>query len=264
MARIRSIKPDFWTDEKIVELDFVDRLLFIGLWNFADDQGFIDYSPKRIKMQVFPGDNVDVRESLARLHSLGLLGVYEACGAVILHVTGWERHQRVSNPAKPRFDVSDLHVLDALPESSAVLASPSEPSRLLGKGREGKGSNTSSPAAAGDGSRDSGFDDFWGDYPRKVGKDAARKAWKRAVTRAESPDAIRAGLRKHLPALKSTEVRFQPHPATWLNEGRWQDETPPAAGNGNGGSGGGPQPLPAYWRAAQGQGAPSEGARGAV
>lgn len=97
---------------------------------------------------------------------------------------------------------------------------------------------------------DAAFDDFWGDYPRKVGKDAARKAWRRAVARAESPDAIRAGLRKHLPALKSTEVRFQPHPATWLNEGRWQDETPPAGGNGNGGSGGAVQTLPSYWRAA--------------
>ena len=39
MARIRTVKPDIWTDEKFVELSPLARLLFIGLWNFADDEG---------------------------------------------------------------------------------------------------------------------------------------------------------------------------------------------------------------------------------
>ena len=39
MARIRTIKPEFWIDDVIVELPFETRLLFIGIWNFADDAG---------------------------------------------------------------------------------------------------------------------------------------------------------------------------------------------------------------------------------
>jgi hypothetical protein len=39
MARIRTIKPEFWTDEKIVECSFEARLMFIGMFNFADDKG---------------------------------------------------------------------------------------------------------------------------------------------------------------------------------------------------------------------------------
>lgn len=53
MARIRTVKPEFWTDEKVVECSISARLLFIGLFNFADDKGCLERSPKRIKMQVF-------------------------------------------------------------------------------------------------------------------------------------------------------------------------------------------------------------------
>ena len=70
---------------------------------------------------------------------------------------------------------------------------------------------------------DDGFADFYGRYPRKVGKDAARRAWAKAVKRAPA-DQIIAGLVAQLPALAARELRFQPHPSTWLNEGRWQDE----------------------------------------
>ena len=66
MARARNIKPSFFTNEDLVELPFEDRLLFIGLWTLADREGRLEDRPKRIKMAVFPADNVDVDASLAR------------------------------------------------------------------------------------------------------------------------------------------------------------------------------------------------------
>ena len=39
MARIRSIKPEFWTAEQVMECSPMARLLFIGMWNFCDDGG---------------------------------------------------------------------------------------------------------------------------------------------------------------------------------------------------------------------------------
>ena len=51
------IKPEFWTDEKIIELPLPARLLFIGLLNFSDDEGKFKYSPKAIKGQIFPTDS---------------------------------------------------------------------------------------------------------------------------------------------------------------------------------------------------------------
>ena len=68
-----------------------------------------------------------------------------------------------------------------------------------------------------------GFEAFWSDYPRKVGKGAAVKAWK-AATRKTNPQAIRDGLRRQLPAMTQQEPRFIPHPSTWLNGARWTDD----------------------------------------
>lgn len=69
------------------------------------------------------------------------------------------------------------------------------------------------------------FDDFWRDYPRKVSKKDARKAWDRAV-RVELPAVIIAGLKRQLQYLESRPVEFRPHAATWLNGERWEDEVP--------------------------------------
>jgi hypothetical protein len=108
VARIRTVKPEFWVDEKVVELGPWARLLFIGLWNFADDQGYIDYAPKRIKMQVFPGDTTDVVPLIDELLSQGVLRAYRSSIGPVLHVVNWRRHQRVDHPAKARFDASRL------------------------------------------------------------------------------------------------------------------------------------------------------------
>ena len=108
MARIRSIKPEFWIDEKIVDLTAFARLLFIALWNFADDQGYVDDKPRRIKMQVFPGDDLDVETLLAELLGAGLLVRYDSPIGPVLYVRNWEKHQKVDRPSAPRFDADTL------------------------------------------------------------------------------------------------------------------------------------------------------------
>lgn len=112
MARIRTVKPEFWVDEKVVELDPWTRLLFIGMWNFADDQGFLDFAPRRIKMQVFPGDVTDVVPLIDELLKHGLVRAYTSPIGPVLHIVNWTRHQRVDHPAKPRFDAARLAPFD--------------------------------------------------------------------------------------------------------------------------------------------------------
>lgn len=56
MARIRTIKPEFWEDEKIGALPIPCRLFFIGCWNFADDYGVIKGNAALLKSQIFPYD----------------------------------------------------------------------------------------------------------------------------------------------------------------------------------------------------------------
>jgi len=68
-----------------------------------------------------------------------------------------------------------------------------------------------------------GFDEFWKTYPRKVGKAAAQRAYAKAAKETD-PSEILGGLTAQLPALLASDVQYQPHPATWLNQGRWADE----------------------------------------
>lgn len=100
MACIRSIKPDFWTDEKIVELSFQARLLFIGLWNFADNSGRMYYSPKRIKMQIFPADKHDITPLLTELQREKLIAIYTSDWQEFLQIINFAKHQKVD----PRYE----------------------------------------------------------------------------------------------------------------------------------------------------------------
>ena len=102
MARIRSIKPQFWASEQVVDCSIPARLLFIGLWNFCDDYCVHPASVARLKMQVFPGDsftNSEVRIFVDELLEVGLLREYEVRGVRYWCVPTWDRHQRPENKA---------------------------------------------------------------------------------------------------------------------------------------------------------------------
>jgi len=68
------------------------------------------------------------------------------------------------------------------------------------------------------------FDEFWTAYPRKIAKAVARKAFAR-LSEQQQLDACKA-IDDHLAywKAKETELEFIPHPATWLNQERWEDE----------------------------------------
>jgi len=97
MARIRTIKPEFWTDEKVVALSPMARLLFIGLWNFVDDDGRGEFSPIRMKMQILPADSADVSELLGEIRREGLITVYEVEAKEYFSVNGFSKHQKVDH-----------------------------------------------------------------------------------------------------------------------------------------------------------------------
>lgn len=101
MARIRTIKPEFWTSEQVTECSPNARLLFIGLLNFCDDSGVHPESVKRLKMEVFPSDDfttLHVAGMVEELLSAGLLELYAVADKGYWRVTGWRQHQRIDQP----------------------------------------------------------------------------------------------------------------------------------------------------------------------
>lgn len=134
MARIRTVKPDYWTDERVGECSVSARLLFIACWNFADDHGGLDRSAKQLKAQAFPYDAIDCEPLVQELLDAGLLVEYAVDGKKYLHIKGFRKHQKVEKPAKPRVPLYD----DSL-NTPRILPEPSPTSSGSSLGREGNG-----------------------------------------------------------------------------------------------------------------------------
>lgn len=69
------------------------------------------------------------------------------------------------------------------------------------------------------------FDEFWNIYPRREAKAAARKAWTSAIKRGDTDKILAAAASyRDDPRRQRADPKFTPHPATWLNQDRWDDE----------------------------------------
>lgn len=136
MSRIRTIKPEFWTSEQIVECSPNARLMFIGLWNFCDDGGVHPAQLKKLKMQIFPGDDfttADMAGMVAELISNKLMIEYEVDGASYWYVTGWH-HQKIDRPSK-KYPGPPVEIVEDSPNSRRIVDERSATPR---DGREGK------------------------------------------------------------------------------------------------------------------------------
>lgn len=100
MARIRTIKPEFWTDSKIVQLPYEARLLFIGMWNFSDDEGYVASDPEQLRLQILPNDDVNIDELIDLLWATGLIELASGGDRDWIVVKNFTEHQKVSHPTK--------------------------------------------------------------------------------------------------------------------------------------------------------------------
>jgi uncharacterized phage protein (TIGR02220 family) len=155
MARIRTIKPEFWTSGQVVDCSLVARLMFIGIWNFCDDHGVHPASIKRLKMEVFPSDSIadDVlRAMIDELLAARLLCAYQVDGKGYWQVTGWATHQRIDKPTyRHPLPVAPAKVVDSMSARRVVAEQSTSARRAVGdqssstrprNGKESKGSNT--------------------------------------------------------------------------------------------------------------------------
>jgi len=93
MARSRNIKPAFFDNDELGELNPETRLLFIGLWCLADREGRLENRPKRINAKILPYDNYNVEEMLNSLSGSGFIKLYIANDQQYIQITNWTKHQ---------------------------------------------------------------------------------------------------------------------------------------------------------------------------
>lgn len=168
MARIRTIKPTFWTDEDMAEVSEAACLLAIGLLNYADDEGYFNANPKLIKAAVFP-----LREPSGSIPVL--LQELSDCGYIRLFSTqngkrfgliiNFTKHQVINKKT-----ISKIKEMDLIPEDYGSDTGELPP------GREGKGKERNIKTTL-SGAREKNFISVpeaegppagnWSDYPGK-------------------------------------------------------------------------------------------------
>lgn len=101
MARNRTIKPTFWSDVKIGELKRDARLLYIGLWNFADDCGVVSADSRFLKASIFPFDDIrprDIDDWLKSLETSGMIIPIVYDGKAFYAIPNFGKHQVICRP----------------------------------------------------------------------------------------------------------------------------------------------------------------------
>lgn len=225
MARIRTVKPEFFTSEDIVCLSPLARLLYIATWCEADKEGRLVWKPMTFKLRYFPADNCDIQALCQEIVDAGLVVLY---GQGYAHIPAFKAHQHIN----PRESASQLPDPDAMTtRQSRVGTRQSRDSDAQG-GREGKGKEGDTR----DTSRDEpppGFANFWQTWPntdRKQAKGKCLEAWKKASAERDAAVIV-----AHVEALKTSQSwtknggEFIPAPLVYLNQRRWEgsEEVPP-------------------------------------
>lgn len=142
MARIRTIKPDFFRHEGLFEAERETgmplRVAFAGLWTAADREGRFKWLPRQLQLDALPFDDVDFSRVLDALLTRGHLVKYEVDGKVYGAIPSWHQHQVINNresaselPAPPVQMTRESRVPDA-------SVTPLMHAQVEGKGKEGK------------------------------------------------------------------------------------------------------------------------------
>lgn len=128
MARIRTVRPDFFASEPLSRVPAEARLLLIRATLDADDCGNLERRPALLRRNAFPFDEVriaDVDRWIDQLVGIGEMIDYFVDGSRYLHLPRFEREQRINRPSRPRYPAppwSNLH-----PDNLDPASDPWEP-----------------------------------------------------------------------------------------------------------------------------------------
>lgn len=220
----RIIKESLCDSEKIAALSDFEFRLWVGLITQADDAGRGDARPAIIKGRVFPFRErlsiKDIDAALQELAAKGCVSLYTVDGRPYFLFPGWVKHQRIRD-CKPKFPEPPENTV--LQQSAASRGNPRQVAAICGESRQSAALIQSESESESNPNCASAFDVFWQAYPRKTGKAAARKAFDKAKPPLDVVlKAIEA--QKHSAQWQRDNGQYIPYPATWLNQGRWEDE----------------------------------------
>lgn len=182
MARIRTIKPEFWQDEDLAEVSEPTLILAAGLLNHSDDEGYFRAHPGLIKAAVFPlrEPSMNIHGMLTELSNVGYIRLFEgADGKQYGQIINFTKHQRINRPSE-----SKIRELEKFTEHSVKHHGGLTPGKEQGTG---KGS-TSDPS--GSSRYPEEFELAWKQYPKRNGSNPKAKAYKAWCARLKEGHSV--------------------------------------------------------------------------
>ena len=226
MARIRTIKPEFFRHEGLQDLEIANpgmysMMVFEALWGHCDNKGVFEWKPRQLKLDILPFLPFDMAETLDILAHASMVKKYEVDGKTYGKVETFEKHQRISG--------KEFHDGDKFPDVPSEVSEKA--SEVIGKQRgsigeipesqEGKGRERNIAQTL--------FDAFWISYPKKKSKGDAEKAWLAIKPNEHLADEILQAVERAKTSVQWQEQggKFIPYPASWLRDKGWFDEQKP-------------------------------------
>ena len=264
MARSRNIKPSFFINDDLSEVDPLGRLLFIGLWTLADYKGDLEWRPRKVKAQVLPFDDCDIEELAINLDKSRFITFYSVSGNTYVRINNFTKHQNPHPNEKkkgsdiPEFtdesrqafenngvainhdqsrSVSEHSITD--PADSLLLIPDSQEKELSAPAAPPHSAHTTSGPkssvagaclqSATKASYSAGFEMIWPLFDNRREKKNAYAEYRKLKPDKQLAEAMRDALtreREHRQqaARLGVFVPEQKHPKRWLKAQCWNDE----------------------------------------
>ena len=212
----RIIKESICTSDSVDQLGWFEEVLFYRLIVNCDDFGRFDGRTAVIKNRLFPlKDNLtlkNVETAINKLARVGLITLYESGGKPFLFLPTWNEHQSV-RAKRSKFPEPEIICNQLQSDESKCPRNP-----IQSESNPIRNPNTRE-------TRGAEFEKFWSAYPRKEGKQKARDAFEKVEVPIETLlEAIEN--QKRSAQWCKDNGQYIPHPATWLNGKRWEDQMP--------------------------------------
>jgi hypothetical protein len=230
MAKIRGVKPGLWTDEDFIELSPYARLLWIGMWNHACDNGHLQDKSKQLKLRVLPADDVNCADLIREIEAQNL----------IERADGWITIPNLSHHQKPHKSwwVTCEKPGCVLPEGTSHApnnrgTTVAPPKRNRGTTADvdcdGEGELKVKVTTASSDKSDhtpSRFDEFWNTYGHKVGRKKCEVAYRNALKKQQVTEALLISSAAAYRAWCLETDTYMKNPLTWIHGEHWTDERP--------------------------------------
>lgn len=228
--------------EQVANLPITGQLIFTWSIPHADDLGLLTSSLMSLRATIAPLITFKEKEFEKHINQIidnGLYEIFEWDGEKYLRIIKFLDNQTLKKDRKPNTLLKGIESWNDVPEN--ILDSRVIHMEDSGNQTEDNGNPSKVKRSKVKKSKDNiklyseDFEKFWVEYPNKKGKGKASDSWdkinpsksliekiiKAVKDQRESPDWIKEG------------GKYIPHPTTWLNQCRWDDEVKKVVGKGN-------------------------------